>query len=561
MGRFMTGLCRLVLSMLSAAVLALGGATATGAEATSAQAPISAQAPAKSAPSSKAQASLPSLNDCDFTQAAPLLYRIASTGKGVGPSAAPKAAHCTPAERALVQQRNATAVFRPRLTPSAAPAIPSKFVPGVRHGQSANPAAANVQLSGKVTNMSAAGVPAISLRAESHTYCCYEAITAGDGTYSLSVPPGDGYWILINDSSGTYPNGFYDAAGTGNFTIDTETMTLVAVGSSGVSGVNITLPSFATISGRVTPPAATPVHGVELSACAGYCYYVVSADDGTYSMKVASTASYTIFFDDPNGDYLNGTYSQGAPGNYGVDSSEATPVPVPPAGVSGINIDLPSPVVLRGTVTNAGGFAVPNPTIKACAVGRDACLADHWSGNDGSYMIYVAPNRRYTLTAEGDTFSVSGYYDSDSPGNFTLDPDAATVVSVATSDIAGLDLTLPKYVGIGGLVVNPAHVGINGLGVEACDSYRCYAVQSYSDGYYTVNVPPNDGFYVSFFDGVGTYATGYFSAGSSNHFSADPDDATVVSVDSTSINGIAADFSWDQTAQHYLQLYRAGAAS
>ena len=213
---------------------------------------------------------------------------------------------------------------------------------------------------------------------------------------------------------------------------------------------------------------------------------------------------------------------------------------MPPTGVFGINIDLPSPVALRGTVTKAGGLAVPSPTVKACVVGHDGCFADYWSWSDGSYLINVAPNRRYTITVEGGDSYASGYYDSDKPGNFTLDPEAATVVSVTTSNIVGLDITLPYNVQIGGFVVNPAYVGIYGVQVGACDSYRCYTAYTNDGGYYTANVPPNDDFYVSFADGIGTYAAGYFSASSSNGFSADPDDATVVSVDSTSINGIAA---------------------
>jgi hypothetical protein len=440
-----TRLERLLLSVFSAAVIATAGVSGAAASpfAPPANAPAAqAAAPDAALPAShvatipvsvpeaapatdgKAEPAQLALGDCASAPEAPSIRNSRSEPDGIWLNVAPSAADCTPAERVRAQQRTArTAIVGPDAT-------------------------TGVGISGTVTNAATSGLPGIYVYACGY-YDCYRATTAANGTYTVGVAPNDSYIVYFDDPSGTYATGFYS---TGGFTALYPEASTVNVTSSDVSGINITLPVALHITGLVTNSATAGLPNIYVNACVtyGFCYSANTAANGTYSVAVAPNESYILEFTDLSGAYAGGWYSTGG---FTTTESAARTVTVALSDVSGINITLPVAIHITGTVTNAATVGLPDIGVLTC-IDNGFCYWTTTAAN-GTYSVGVAPNEGYILYFYDPAGTYAdGYY---STSGFTKSFAAASTVGVASSDVPGINVTLP-LAGATYVPLNPSRV-------------------------------------------------------------------------------------------------------
>jgi protocatechuate 3,4-dioxygenase beta subunit len=312
-------------------------------------------------------------------------------------------------------------------------------------------------ISGTVTGPGGTPLANIEVDANSSGYWNYD-LTASDGTYSVDVPSGT-YTVSFYDGSGTYLSGYYSSGG---FVLDQGSATPVPVSSSDVTGINVQLGIGHYVKGTVAGPGGTPLEGIRVRVYSSSYYgYSWTASDGTYSVAVPS-GTYTVSFYDPNGTYLSGYYSSGG---FVLDQGSATPVPVSSSDVTGINVQMPLPVHIKGTVTGPGGAPLANIEVDADS---SSYYGYSWTASDGTYTVAVAPAGSYTMSFyDPNGTYLSGYYSS---GGFTLDYSSATPVPVSTSDVSGINVQMPLAVHIEGTVTGPGGTPLEGIRVRVYSS-------------------------------------------------------------------------------------------
>jgi hypothetical protein len=265
---------------------------------------------------------------------------------------------------------------------------------------------------------------------------CDHATTAADGTYSVAALPGP-YTVAFVDFTNTYPYTFYSTAGA---TLDGSAATVLTVGSTDITGINVALaksPAYAgSIAGTVTDSGAAPVSGISVSICptAGpsACFGATTGTDGTYTLGLPA-GSYTVSFDDPTNAHPSGYY--GASG-FAATPADAVPVTVAASAVGGIDVQLPAGHLVKGTVTGPGGAPLAGIMVEPCA--SPACQVGWTTGADGTYALNLAPGSYVLHFAEWSGLYLSGYYASSGLANATN----ATPVMVGASDVTGVDVAL-----------------------------------------------------------------------------------------------------------------------
>ncbi|MGZ6315230.1 MAG: hypothetical protein ACXWNI_06350, partial [Candidatus Limnocylindrales bacterium] len=272
-----------------------------------------------------------------------------------------------------------------------------------------------------------------------------------------------------------------------------------------------------TISGTVRNAAAAGLPGIYVHVCqiTPNCvyYHTTTAGDGTYSVAVAPNYDYRLYFDDPSQTYTSGWYSNGG---VTFDFTVATIVSVTSSDVSGKDVTMPTALHISGTVRNAAAAGLANIDVSACPItsGSASCYGTTTIAN-GTYSIGLLPNYSYTL--QFDDYSgtyAGGWY---STGGITTDLNAASAVSVASSDVSGKDITLPTALHISGTVRNAAGAGLANIDVYASvitsGIGSSYWTATLADGTYSVGVAPNKSYILQFWDSFGTYGSGFYSNG------------------------------------------------
>jgi hypothetical protein len=266
------------------------------------------------------------------------------------------------------------------------------------------------------------------------------ATTASDGTYSMTVLPGT-CTVRVLDPSATYLTGYYSSTG---FTLDFDSATLVTVSTSDVTGIDVQMQTGHRISGTVTGPAGTPLAQISVSAQQtdkSMDWYVVdakTASDGTYSVAVPA-GSYSVEFIDSGRNYLTGFYSSS-----GVTAfwDSATPVPVRESDVTGIDVQMETGYLISGKITGTGAAPLANVFVVADSPAH-SYEARATTAADGTYSITV-PASGYTVAYDsGGSRYLDGWYSSSAGGQFTSDQGSATLVTVTTSNVTGVDVVLP----------------------------------------------------------------------------------------------------------------------
>ena len=392
---------------------------------------------------------------------------------------------------------------------------------------------------------------------------CYSATPDAGGTYSVAVAPGLSYQVMFMDSANIFVAGYYGSAAPGHLTLDPQVATTLAVGAGDVTGISVTLPLYAHISGTITGLGSTPLAGISVEACTSdytSCGSAETAADGTYAAAVAPGFSYQISLTDYTFAYAPGWYSSSAPGHYTAEVSGATNVAVGTADVTGIDVTLPLPVHISGTVTGSGSTPLGGISVEACqvaAAGPTSAGGVHISPLDttggcglgtvataanGTYAVAVAPGLSYQVGfADPNATYVAGYYASSEPGHFTIDSMLATSLAVAASDVSKVNVTMPLAVHIKGTVTGPGAKALANIGVQACASTgagSCSSATTAANGTYSVSVAPGLAYWLSFDDPSFTYVSGYYSSSAVGHISMDSALASTVVVGATDLSGV-----------------------
>ncbi len=302
-------------------------------------------------------------------------------------------------------------------------------------------------ISGTVTGTGGTPLADVWVDVYSYSIGYYSTTTAADGTWLVPVPVGS-FTVAFWDAPDPYVTGYYSSSSSGHFSPYWDLSTPVSVGpSSNVPGIDAQLATGRHISGTVTVPGGMPVQGIQVDAASsGTYYYSASTEtgaDGSYQLLVPA-GTYTLFFSDDSGTYLNGYYSSGGIGGFGLLASSATPVTVNLSDVTGKNVQLGTGYHIKGRVTGVDGAP-----IMGVSVGP---YSSSYSGSgttvsDGTYSVavplgtYMVQFWSYGICWQGGCMTpyLDGFYSS---GGFVIDQAQATVVSVGSADVAGIDIVM-----------------------------------------------------------------------------------------------------------------------
>jgi len=272
--------------------------------------------------------------------------------------------------------------------------------------------------------------------------------TVTGGTFSLLVPPGS-YKLYFHDLNGElsplkarYVDGCYASGASGKVTTDPNACTtLTFTMGSTVPPLNVTIPLGVQIRGRVIDQngQGLPNMWVHLSPDNFGWLSMTTAADGSYSFAVIP-GSYTVtFWGGGSDDHAGGCYYSVAHGNLDGSGNTCSPVTVTSPPVTLPDVTMPLGVRISGTVTGSDGKRLDNIAV-AISSGTGTAADGTYSSNPlapGSYTV------RFYDDNNGASTYVNGCYDLGAPGYFTADWNDCTPVTVGTSNVPGINVTMP----------------------------------------------------------------------------------------------------------------------
>lgn len=298
-------------------------------------------------------------------------------------------------------------------------------------------------------------------------------VTAVDGTYSLTVSPGD---HRVRASLLGYADSYYRTVDDGG-----EPTDLLTVTDSDRPGINISLDQYGSIAGRAT--AATGGAGVggvrvrffdAASSDPNPVDTVTTTADGNYVLETLPSGRYLLQFDAAETDYRSLWWD-------GAATRDEADVVVVAAGAHlvGRDVSLVEGSRISGTVTDPAGTAVAGATV--CPVGTFAgtpsCTA---TDAQGRYTLRGLYPGQYSLSASASGF-LSTYY-----GGTTVSSDADRFSVPESASVTGKDVQLKAGAHVSGTVRDDA--GDPVAGAQVCVGGYC--VSTRSDGTYLTPALP-----------------------------------------------------------------------
>jgi putative cell wall-binding protein len=262
------------------------------------------------------------------------------------------------------------------------------------------------------------------------------ATTNGSGAYTIHAASGS-YVLRFTDPTKTYPSGYYTATG---LTTDLSAAAGIDLGTTNITGKNIQLPAARHISGVVTDTLASPLVGITVSA--GLSTATTTAG-GAYTLTV-SPGSYAVIVQDTTNVHASGYYRSGNP-SLTTSLASATAVDVTAADASSIDVQLPTGVLVSGTVTGTGGAPLAGVNVWLMSVGSTEALSIVTTSGTGTYSVRAATGSFILKFVEATGAYSAGFYRSGVSGSFTRDMSVATAIAVASSPVAVATVQLPLY--------------------------------------------------------------------------------------------------------------------
>jgi hypothetical protein len=303
----------------------------------------------------------------------------------------------------------------------------------------------------------------------------YQAVTAGDGSYEVTVPVGN-YAVEFDPScSGAVLSSYALQYYVGQVDL-ADANPVFASAISPATGIDAHLVAGYTISGTVTEAGRT---GVGANVCASAddsAGHPVSsaktAADGTYAIGNLPAATYMVSFDPTCDGTEASTYAQqyykAAP-----DLPTATGV-VLRADTTGIDADLVAGGTIAGTVTAAG--ALDEAGICVYEIGKDGSVAGRgFTGANGAYRVANLAAQTYDLTFDPTCRrSQSSYF-----GPLSYDRQIPMDVG---QTVAGIDGALPlEYGPMLSIIRSSLDPGV--VASPYCETVSLTGPDQYGDGY------------------------------------------------------------------------------
>ncbi len=345
----------------------------------------------------------------------------------------------------------------------------------------------------------------------------YNAVTAGDGSYTLgALPPGD---YLLRADPDPALNQYYVSTYYGDQS-DPALATPITVGSADVTGIDITVPAGGTISGTVTS-AGSPLSGIDLDVydSLGVRVQVNATTDalGHYEIGPMVPGGYIVRVDP--------TIAQGYPLTYYpavYSEAEASLIQVNSGGpIAGIDFSLAPGGTISGSIYDGTSF-VPLANVDLdCydSTGR-RMAATAKSDAGGAYVIGPLPAG--TLYLRSDPGIGSWYAAQFYLGQIDIHfADAITVT--AGQDTPNVDFGLLVGGSIEGTVRDGSAIALGNIDLDLFDAITgtrlrigtttladgTYSIAGLAPGNYVLRCDPalDQGYAMSYYNGKLTKST------------------------------------------------------
>ena len=305
----------------------------------------------------------------------------------------------------------------------------------------------------------------------------YSFTSLSAGTYALSVK--GGYYYASASSNVATPYGF----------AINPVATNIAV--AGAATQNITLPAFATLSGRTTDNNGTAVGGVNISvasaswAANGVSYscrndasyppnYQVNSDvSGNYSLVLLPYASYVTTLTPPtsNKTVLTTTIN-----------------PMDGSTTATKDLKMTPAYSISGTVRSTGAVAASNIVVYLYSQGSSSSLANVTTDANGAYSFTSLSAGTYALSVKGGYYYASASSNVATPYGFAINPVAT---NIAVAGAATQNITLPAFATLSGRTTDNNGTAVGGVNISVASaswaangvSYSCRNDASYPPNY------------------------------------------------------------------------------
>lgn len=191
----------------------------------------------------------------------------------------------------------------------------------------------------------------------------------------------------------------------------------------------------ATISGVVSGPNGKPLAGVTVTAAVGNgeVHPSNSASDGTFQISGLWPNTYYLDVSSLLG-YPSGAWSKTG---FTTDISRASPIAIDSKPVSGIHIQLPAGIFIKGVVFDSAGKAWPGVRVTAESV-PNGIGSEVLSGANGSFALRVVPGA-WEL---GFITPTGTYYLLSTRGITEQMPATGQLIRVTSTPVTGVRITL-----------------------------------------------------------------------------------------------------------------------
>jgi hypothetical protein len=190
------------------------------------------------------------------------------------------------------------------------------------------------------TDQAIAGATVYAVDGDGHI--ADKTTTNGTGSFTVKFLGAGGYRLVFKPPMDrpTLEPGWYDAAEVDAITSHHADATTLHIGwGATVNGIDVNLRQGSTITGHIESTGHQPLPHVsvsavddpDLDALQKVVGTQVSRTDvnGAYGLGGLPPGSPKVRISEPTGDFLDGWYKNGAPGDFTTDESQATPVAVP----------------------------------------------------------------------------------------------------------------------------------------------------------------------------------------------------------------------------------------
>ena len=387
------------------------------------------------------------------------------------------------------------------------------------------------RISGTLKNIDGDPLPGLSVVACTtfHPACRSDAVTAVDGSFTIHGLIPDTYVIGFSPfDESDYLGGWYTPGGPVD---DPATATPIDATASDVSGINAIAAKGVSISGQVTGPGAIPLTGISVTAN-GQSHGGIDTTDGAGNYVIRGLADDTYELSirvPPTLNYRSGSVVDG---DVVEESNAGSPIVVSGVDVTGKDVRAPTGLRISGTLTGpeAAGASV---SAYGSSSSSPVTIASNgqWSISGlwpGQYQLIFSPAE----TGGFESVFPLGYW----AGGPTLsaDPNAAAEVSLTSSNVTGVNASIPTGLTIAGSVSGDDGAPLHDAYVSVCGlSVGCGSTTTNIAGGWALRHVRADSYLV--FVGHSQHVGGLFGSGG---FAPDEAHARRVAVSTASVGGV-----------------------